>query len=467
VRAAALACLVVLLAGTACEHRPRLRAKKAHLTLLPLPWRRPSIHIADGGTLATFSVRDTIGYHVVTPEGAGPSYQEVSAPLFAPKSDRVFYLGVRESDGRRRNDLVAGSKVVSTPIVDPIDLVTAPGGARWALVGYVDQAPKDTDTPGPVAMVVDGKEVGRWAAASKPAFSPDGAHVAWLARAENGETTLVVDGAVVRTFAASTLPANPRFHQLASVQFLSDGRVVALAPEGASWVVVRGDQTLATYAYNVIPGTTFMLTGPDTGASIAAPSLATAADVPVAVWWERMPGAAERWRVVRDAAPVDGMECANYWGTQPPVLTADGAHLAYVCPTPVEPGTPLGKRWVMLDGRRFGTYVETWTLGVSPDGTQVAYGAADTLPIMTWQIMVNGTPRTPREELVWRPRFSPDGRHVLWAGGPERGRRRLGIDGRVIVHFDDVLYGPEFPAPHTAVWVIRRGRKITRLQVSF
>jgi hypothetical protein len=210
-----------------------------------------------------------------------------------------------------------------------------------------------------------------------------------------------------------------------------------------------------------------VLAGPDTGASIAAPSLAVASDVPVAVWWERMPGEAERWRVVRDGAPVDGMHCASYWGTQAPVLSGDGAHVAYVCPTPAEPQAPLGHRWVMLDGRRFGTHIETWTLGLSPDGTQVAYGAAESLPIMAWRIMVNGMPRTPPEELVWRPRFSPDGRHVLWAGGPERGRGRIAIDARTVTRFDDVLHGPEFPAPRTAVWVIRRGRKISRLEVSF
>ena len=466
-RVVLLGCLLALLACTPAERPPRLRVRKEHLALLPIPWRRPSIHVAEDGKHVTFTVRDGDGYHVVGPEGSGPTYRDVSAPMFARASERVFYVGALESGGRRRYDVVAGAKVVPTPIVDAIHLASAPGGGRWAFLGYFEEPQPDSDTPGPVAMIVDGKEVGRYPAASKPAFSADGAHVAWLARTEGGETTIVVDGAVVRTLAASPLPARPRFHDLAAVRYLSDGRLIVLAPDGPSWVVVRGDETLATYAQNLIPGTTVVVTGPDTGTSIASPSLVTASDVPVAIWWERLPGEADRWRVVRDGAPVDGMVCASYWGTQPPVVTDDGAHVAYVCPTPREPQAPLGQRWVMLDGRRFGTYVETWTLGVSADGTQVAYGAADRLPILTWRVLVNGTPRTAPQQLVWRPRFSPDGKHLLWAGGPERGRRRIAVDTATATHFDDLLYGPEFPSPRTGVWVIRRGRKISRVEVSF
>ena len=66
-RLAVLVCLVALLAGVACDRRPPLRTRKENLLLLPRPWRRPSIHVADDGRHATFSVRDGDGYHVVTP----------------------------------------------------------------------------------------------------------------------------------------------------------------------------------------------------------------------------------------------------------------------------------------------------------------------------------------------------------------------------------------------------------------
>jgi len=470
VRLTVLACLLAVLAGAACDYRPRLRASKRNLTLLPLPWRRPSINVADDGTHVTYAVRAAGGYYVVTPQGRGPTYRDVSSPLFAPKSDRVLYWGSRGELGHRRFDVVAGSTITPTPFVEGVgDFATALGGARWAALGFVENGPGDPpDAPRAMAIVVDGREMGRHAAASRPSFSPDGAHVAWAARAANGETTIIVDGAVVRTLAPpASPPEGPRFDRLAEVRYLSDGRLLALVPDGDEWVVLRGDERLAAYAQNLIPRSTLLLAGPETKASIVAGSLVTALDAPAAVWWERMPGVAEQWRIVRDGAAIDGIVCDHYWDTQLSVLTDDGAHVAYVCPTPMEAEAPLGRRWVVLDGRRFGPYVESWTLGVSSDGTQVAHGAADSLPIMAWRIFVNGTPRTPPDVLVWRPRFSPDGAHVLWAGGPERGRRRLSIDARVVTRFDDVLHGPEFPAPRTAVWVIRRGRKISRVEVTF
>jgi hypothetical protein len=148
-------------------------------------------------------------------------------------------------------------------------------------------------------------------------------------------------------------------------------------------------------------------------------------------------------------------------------VTPDGAHVAYVCPTPIETDVPLGRRWVMLDGRRFGTYIETWTLGVAADGSRVAYGAAESLPVREWRIFANGMPVTARHDLVWRPRPSPDGAHVFWAVGPEHGRGTIGFDGRPVTRFDDVVYGPEFPAPGLAVWVIRHGRKMSRIELCY
>lgn len=466
-RATALVCLLGLLLGAAaCGRRHHLRATKRVLRVLPLPWRRPSINVAEDASTLTFTIRDKAGYYVVTPDGRGETYDDVGSPLFARDSHRVFYWGSRTVGGRSRYDVVLGETTSPTPFTEPVEIVTSRGGARWAAVGAVD--PGSPDAPHAMAIVVDGHEMGRATELSRPDFSPDGAHVVWIARAADGTATLFVDGTARRTFQATVPPdGTPRFDRLAVSGYLTDGRIFALVPDGDDWTLWRDEEKLATYGHNIVPGSTLVIGTAETKASVVAGSFASAKNAPVVVWWERMAGAAERWRVVRDGAAVDGMECATYWGTQPPVVTDDGAHVAYVCPTPNEPGFPLGHRWVVLDGRRFGTYVESWTLGVSNDGTQVAYGAADALPIMTWRIFANGTPRTPPEELVWRPRFSPDGTHVLWAGGPERGRRRLGVDHWLVTRFDDVLSGPEFPTPDTGVWVIRRGRKISRIEVHF
>jgi hypothetical protein len=249
--------------------------------------------------------------------------------------------------------------------------------------------------------------------------------------------------------------------------YLSDGRLLVLAPDAGGWAVFRGDERLASYAQSLIPGSTIILSDKNTPACIVAASLSTAADVPVAVWWERMPGEDDRWRIVRDGAAVDGIVCNTYWGTQPPLVTRDGKHVAYVCGGPIELEVPLGRRTVVLDGRRFGPYTESWTLGLADDGSRVAYGATDTMPVRQWRMYANGMPIVGPFELVWRPRFSPEARHVFWAAGPEHGRREIGLDARVVTRFDDLLYGPEFPSSDTAVWVMRRGRKISRVEARF
>ena len=39
------------------------------------------------------------------------------------------------------------------------------------------------------------------------------------------------------------------------------------------------------------------------------------------------------------------------------------------------------------------------------------------------------------------------------------------MDARPVTRFDDVLSGPEFAVPSQAVWVIRRGRKISQIVI--
>jgi hypothetical protein len=461
--------VVVVLLASACERRPHVRAEKRVLALLPLPWKRLTINVAEDGEHVTYAVRDGERAHVVTPAGVGPKYDDVTPPLFSPASSHVLYWGRRDRDGRHEYDVVADTTVVPTPFTEPLALVPSRGGARWAAFGALPPEPgADAGALPSVGILVDGRDMGRWVAASRPDFSPDGAHVAWIAREASGRTLVVVDGTVVRAFETPPPTADdPPFQKLAASRYLSDGRLLTIVPDGDAWAVERDGERLVTYGHNLIPGATILLADPTTAASLVAISLVTAAKAPVAVWWERMAGQTEQWRIVRDGTPVDGVVCDHPWETQPPVLTDDGAHVAYVCPQPPELGFPLGRRYVVLDGRRFGQYVESWTLGLAADGSQVAHGAAESLPIMSWRIFANGVPRSPAFELVWRPRFSPDATQVFWAAGPDRGRRSIGIDMRTVMHFDDILYGPDFADGRKATWVIRRGRKITRVTVSF
>jgi hypothetical protein len=460
-----LVCLTLLFLASACGERAHFEVHKRPIATLPSAWRRPSLNVADDGAHVTFSVRDAKGYHVVTPQGPSASYTDVGPPLFAPKSDRVFYWALDQQDERKTYAIVANGVTSPTPFDNTPQIVSTPGGTRWAALGGIDMTKHDGGETRRVSMLVDGTDMGRYWAASVPAFSPDARHVAWLVLEEGGRTNVVVDGAVVRTFDAATTPVDrERFDLLARLTYLSDGRLLVLAPTGGGWTLFRDDERLATYAQSLIPGTTIVIGTKDTPPSIVAGSVESAKAAPVAVWWERMSGEDERWRVVRDGAAVDGIVCATYWSTQPPVVSDDGRHIAYVCGGPSEPEVPLGRRTVVLDGRRFGPYTESWALGLADDGSRVAYGATVSMPVREWRMHANGIPIAGPFELVWRPRLSPDARHVFWAGGPERGRRAIGVDARVVTRFDDILYGPEFPSPNNPVWVIRRGRKISRIE---
>jgi hypothetical protein len=465
VRALVALCLLMVCAP-GCQQRPDLHVRKRRLTRLPIAWRRPSIHVGRNGDHVTYTVRDGDGYYVMTPNGRGPRYVDVSLPLLAPDSDRVFYWGTREENGRTRYDVVADGRIVPTRFVAPGDLVSAPGGRRWAARGEIaDDASESADRR--AFILVDGREFGPFVVSSRPSFSHDGAHVAWLAQPDGERTIAFVDGAPVRTFDRPPVDA-AFFDRQSGIGYLPDGRLLALAPDGGGWALYRDDERVAAFAHSLVPGST-MLVGPDPDPrpSIAAPSIVIASDAATVVWWERLAGFEERWRVVRDGAPIDDRVCSSYWETQTPVVTADGSHVAYVCVGPPETGIPLGYRWIVRDGRRFGPYTESWTLGLADDGGTVAYGAAESLPVTTWRIFADGEARSEPADLVWRPRFSPDGRHLFWAAGPEHGRRRLVMDGRTVTRFDDVLSGPEFPTSHTATWAIRRGRAVAQIQATF
>jgi len=121
--------------------------------------------------------------------------------------------------------------------VDPIALSVSPGGARWAAVGLLEADPTaEPDAVPPAVAILDGREVGRYAGASRPDFSPDGAHVAWRARENDGRASLVVDGAITRSFEAPTMPpSGARFDKLTAVHYLADGRLVAVSPDGGGW----------------------------------------------------------------------------------------------------------------------------------------------------------------------------------------------------------------------------------------
>jgi hypothetical protein len=195
---------------------------------------------------------------------------------------------------------------------------------------------------------------------------------------------------------------------------------------------------------------------------VSAGSFTAAAKAPVAAWWERLAGAEERWRVVIDGKPVDDVVCSQAWQRQPPELSPDGRHVAYVCPV----REPVERVFVVADGRRYGPYWDAWAYVWSDDGAHLAYGAAEESPGSAWRYYVDGEARSAAVSSVWRPRLEPGTGRLAWEMKQhDRARGTIGFGRRAIASFDEVIAGPSFLRRGVVTWVIRRGRWLTRVDV--
>jgi hypothetical protein len=243
------------------------------------------------------------------------------------------------------------------------------------------------------------------------------------------------------------------------VTYLSDGRLVVMTEEGDGWGVYRDGTRIASYPASLILAKPYLFSSCPTATAIAAWSFTAAGNA--LAWWERLEGTEERWRVVVDGKPVDDVVCSKAWPIQPPELSPDGRHVAYGCA--VE--EPLARVFVVADGRRYGPYRDLWAYVWSDDGAHVAYGATgEEESARPWRYYVDGEVRSGPFAAVWRPRLDAGTGRLAWDGQIEEGGRGvIGIDRRRIASFDTVLWGPTFLRPGTATWVIRRGRRLTRI----
>jgi hypothetical protein len=365
---------------------------------------------------------------------------------------------------------VVDAQVVAPGLARPAPVIFDATGTRWAVAGRAPSRDEGGKTiAGAAVVLADGQVLGHYEDASRPVFSPDGKHLAYLV--DDGQVKLIVDGGEQRRF-AHPADAPPEITQADSstgltqqfrVAYLSDGTLMAVAPGGSGWVVYRDRQELASYTYSVaVPeaGVAVNIAGAAGAAAVLSRSLTTAAKAPVAAWWERLPGSEERWHVVRDGTP-DGVVCARYWKNDPPVLSSDGQHLAYPCY--LHPEVEDDQVMVVADGKRFGPYTNAWGLVFSDDGTHFAYAAADGAPPYDWSYYIDGKAHPLKFEQVWQPRFNDTGTHIAWEA--QRGKRPLlFVDGRNVGSFDEVLWGPVFSANDTVSWVVRRGRRLVRVE---
>ncbi len=340
-------------------------------------------------------------------------------------------------------------------------------GTRWTAIGALAGAEKGKY--GEVTLLVDGEVAARVDEMGLPAMSDDGRHVAYLARTEDG-VRIMVDGTKGRSFPTPEAPCGAAALQAAappdlalrhSVRFLADGGILVVTRDAEGWGVYRDGLRIASYAVS-------SLDQKDDDCAhlseIAPATVRTASEAPAAFWWERVAGDAEIWRVVRNGHPVDDVTCVEPWRRHPPEPSADGTTVVYPCL--VQKPDSTREIWLIHGKEKYGPYGDVWGMAPTKNGAHVAYGAAEGTSERNWSIHVDGTRRVSGFSAVWRPRLSEDAKHLAWQGVRDPLERSVfGIDDRPLGSFDGVLWGPEFEPDDRVTWVIRRGRKLTRVTV--
>jgi hypothetical protein len=448
-----------------------VRVERAHLATLPDERGAPSIVISHDRKDHAFIAAGAEGYRVVHGGNQGSAFAEVTQPRFAPGTRELFYWAYAIAGDERLVTLVAGGKEIPTGLARAGKLVFSKNGERWAAIG--EARPSAGSERGGVEIFVDGEHAGSYPGACLPALSHDNAHVAYLVEDESGRIKLLVDGRERRVFepprAGGTPGVEPgsghaNFMTRSGVTYLSDGSLLVLTRDGERWSVFRDEARLATYGDSLSGEDAFLLLeGDGAAATVFAGTIAVAESAPVAAWWERQARAEGRWRVVRNGEP-EHTTCVRFWDSQPPVLSADGRHIAYVCPSLSASG--VDETYVIHDGRHHGPYAGAWGLALSPDGERLAYAADDGSAGEPWSYYLDGKRRAMRFERVWPPRFSRDGKQLAWVA-EKNGRVILFLNGSGRASSDRVVFGPQFRGNHALEWVSLRGRRLTRIDVTW
>jgi len=467
--------------------------RKTHLGELPGDHRRRSVAISSGGDAYAFVSTTPEGDRVVGPDGPGPLYARCERPLFGPEGQRVYYWAQPHADPSEAGPedaprdtfvLVADRTPLATGFRSPGTLVLSDDGARWAALGIDGNVPETS-----LLFFLDGERQEDWLDVSQPVFGPaDGdaaGVVVMLAKGADGAVRLVVDGQERQRFAAPevacAVDAMPEEGEpdlwRHVVQPLADGGFLLGTRDADGWGLYREDRRLASYELSFRDAaSTKCLTGKSV---LLLEYVRAARDAPVAIWWERgRLGEEGRWRVMRDGTPIDEYRCDDILRSQPPEIGPGGEHYAYACIARDADGST--KITVVQDGVRHGPYAEVWGLALSDDGEHLAYGAIEVpvpidgasgsgeLPELPWSFYRDGQRQPGQHHALWRPRLNADGSHMAWQAQVAEGSAGvLGVDHRRITDFDELLWGPTFEGDDRVAWVIRRGRRLTRIDFTY
>ncbi|MCX8070938.1 MAG: hypothetical protein N3C12_00605 [Candidatus Binatia bacterium] len=462
--------------GTREAARPAYKDTVAReLLRLPASARRTSLAIGSDGESYAYVDRTTAGQRVVFRGGVDPEFDEVGNPLLLRETHTRLYWAIDRSQGAEKLVIVENGRRFDTACLRPNLFLLSRNGKRWVTVCGLKQESTGEGAAPVVGVISNGHLVGTYRDVSVPTVSQDGAHVAFVAERNDGRHALMVDGEERRLLSPPPAEKASPAMRLSSVPpglrqfrllYLTDGSLVALLYDTDGWAVYRNDQRLASFAHVLSLEGEFAV-GFDqfrTAPTILAGSLTTADQAPQIAWWDKVPGQETQWRVTRGGQPAN-VVCEHYWEKGPPLLSDDGSRVAYPCwrAQPVSPDVSLD---VVVDGTRWGPYYAVWGLAFSPEGKRLAYAAAEDVERNRWRYFIDGRPFPFAWEEAWRPRFTPDGRHLAWEA-TWKNRMVAVLDGESVFSFDAVLWGPEFPRSNTVAWVVRRGQRVYRVETTY
>ncbi len=442
------------------------------LTRLPETYMNGSFGIARDGIHYAYAERSPDLSRVIRNGQPDPAYADVSLPTVAWGSGETVYWAKEKPDSPFLL-LVGPEGSLETELRRIAPIIFSKNGKRWATAGMTMNEADGGVTFGPAVVYSNGRLIGHFADATLPALSPDGEHMAFIAERDDGKKALIVDGTERKVFdtpgldKAAPVAKSSGSGQLGLSQFRvlydEEGTLITLAHDSDGWAVFRGNDRMGSFSHSLDSSADMNLTV-DTlrnGSAILANSLVLGSQRTL-LWWERPAGETEVWRVARNGKPQP-FECATYFTPFPPVLSEDARRIAYPCyrETLVKPN-PLVD--IVIDDQRLGPFVGIWGIAFSADARRLAFAAATERN--RWRYSIDGHYFPMIWDAVWRARFSPDGRHVAWEA--EHGKRSvLVLDGDSIFSYDDVLWGPEFPQPDRVAWIVRRGRNVFRVDVTF
>jgi hypothetical protein len=443
--------------------------EKTLVVKLPVGYVPGSLRLSEDGAAYAFIQDVQGGQRVVSSTGTSDTHSACVRLSFSPKTNRLFFWARDDRGPDKVFTLVADGKLIPTGYGAAGEVSFSEDGMHWSAVGA--EPSTAIGQLGEISLLVDGGEVTRQRDMGLPAFSPDGAHVAFLARIENS-VSLFIDGVARQGFGVPTAPCAAAALQSAPhpdvslrhvVRYFANGSLLVMTRDADGWGVYHDGLRIASYAVSNVD----RFDENCAHAGVLAPlSFRKAERAAAGFWWERVAGDAELWRVVRNGQPVDDVVCVEPWRRHPPEPSADGTHVVYGCRTRNADDTT--SVFLVKDGARLGPYQDLWGIAPTKDGAHVAYGAAGAEQTRPWGMYVDGEKRFDGLTATWRPRVTDDGAFLAWeAKRDEESRGLFGINGRVIGSFDDVSWGPEFRDGDRVVWIVRRGKKITRISVPF